>query len=176
VTRMKLTPVSAVARGVAASAVGTLAMDSLWYRRYRNGGGESGFLDWESSAGLNSWEDAPAPAKVGKILVKAVSGRELGPQYVRLVTNIMHWGYGLLLGAPYGVLVGTRRSPKLWYGLTFGVGVWSADYVVLPAFGVYKQIWKYDAETLRKDLSAHLVFGVATAATFKVLTARGARA
>jgi hypothetical protein len=176
VTRMTLTPVSAVARGVAASAVGTLAMDSLWYRRYRNGGGKSGFPDWETSAGLNSWDDGPGPAKVGKILLKAVSGRELGPEHVRLVNNITHWGYGMLAGAPYGVLVGILRSPKLRYGPPFGVGVWASGYVVLPAFGVYEPIWKYDAETLRKDLSAHLVFGVATAATFKVLTAGGARA
>ena len=174
--RKKLTPVSAVARGVAASGVGTLALDSVWYRRYRNGGGGSGFPDWETSAGLNSWDDAPAPAKVGKILVKAVSGRELGPQHARLVTNITHWGYGLLAGATYGVLAGILRSPKLRYGPPFGFGVWATGYVVLPAFGVYKPIWEYDAETLRKDLSAHLVFGVATAATFKVLTAGGARA
>ena len=37
-------------------------------------------------------------------------------------------------------------------------------YVVLPLLGVYKPIWKYDLETLEKDLSAHLVFGTATAA------------
>ena len=161
--------VSAGARGVAASAVGTLAMDSLWYWRYKREGGDSGFLDWETSASLKSWDDAPAPAKVGKILLEAVSGRELGPQHVRLVNNITHWGYGLLAGAPYGVVVRGLRSPKLWYGLPFGFGVWASGYVVLPAFGVYKPIWKYDAETLRKDLSAHLVFGAATAATFKVL-------
>jgi hypothetical protein len=34
--------------------------------------------------------------------------------------------------------------------------------------GVYKPIWKYDLETLAKDLSAHLVFGTATA--FRLLT------
>ena len=146
-------------------------MDSLWYRRYRSGGGDSGFLDWETSAGLNNWDDAPAPAKVGKILFEAVSGRELGPQHVRLVNNITHWGYGMLAGAPYGVLAGIRRSPKLRYGPPFGAAVWASGYVVLPAFGVYKQIWEYDAETLLKDLSAHLVFGTVTAATFELLTA-----
>ena len=72
-------------------------------------------------------------------------------------------------------VVGSRRSPKLWYGLPFGFGVWASGYVVLPAFGVYRPIWKYDAETLRKDLSAHLVFGTTTAAAFRVLTGGGAR-
>jgi hypothetical protein len=38
-----------------------------------------------------------------------------------------------------------------------------------PLLGVYKPIWKYDLETLRKDLSAHLVFGTATAAAFCLL-------
>ena len=40
---------------------------------------------------------------------------------------------------------------------------------LLPVLGVYKPIWKYDLETLGKDLSAHLVFGTATAAAFRLL-------
>jgi hypothetical protein len=41
--------------------------------------------------------------------------------------------------------------------------------VVLPQAGLYKQIWEYDRVTLAKDLSAHLLFGTTTAATFKAL-------
>ena len=51
----------------------------------------------------------------------------------------------------------------------FGAAVWGSGYVVLPLFGVYEPIWKYDLETLGKDLSAHLVFGTATAAAFRLL-------
>ena len=167
----KLSPVGALARGVAASAVGTLAMDSLWYRRYKKGGGESDFPGWETSVGLNSWDDAAAPAKVGKLLVERLTGREVPPRYARLLNNLTHWGYGLFAGAQYGVVVGILRSPKLRYGLPFGVGVWASGYVVLPVFGVYEPIWKYDAQTLGKDLSAHLVFGIATASAFRLLTA-----
>jgi hypothetical protein len=47
--------------------------------------------------------------------------------------------------------------------------VWAAGYAVLPALGVYRPIWEYDLETLWKDLSAHLVFGLATAGAFRVL-------
>ena len=57
-----------------------------------------------------------------------------------------------------------RAGPTCWYGLPFGAAVWAGGYVVLPLLGVYKPIWKYDLETLEKDLSAHLVFGTATAA------------
>jgi len=52
----------------------------------------------------------------------------------------------------------------------FGAAVWAGGYVVLPLLGVYKPIWKYDLETLAKDLSAHLVFGTATAAAYSILT------
>lgn len=31
-------------------------------------------------------------------------------------------------------------------------------------------MWEYDTETLWKDLNAHLVYGLATATTFRVLT------
>lgn len=42
--------------------------------------------------------------------------------------------------------------------------MWALGYVVLPQAGLYKQIWKYDVETLAKDLSAHLAYGAVTAA------------
>jgi hypothetical protein len=41
--------------------------------------------------------------------------------------------------------------------------------VVLPLLGVYQPIWKYDLDTLGDDLSAHLVFGTASAAAFSLL-------
>lgn len=39
-------------RGLVAGAVGTLAMDLVWFGRYKGGGGEGGFGDWEFSSTL----------------------------------------------------------------------------------------------------------------------------
>ena len=36
--------------------------------------------------------------------------------------------------------------------------------------GVYDDIWKYDRRTLRRDLSAHLLFGATTATAFSLMT------
>jgi len=158
-------------RGIAASALGTLAMDATLDRRYRHAGGGAGFESWESSEGLTSWENAPAPARVAKRLLEGVLRRPVSARYARLLNNVTHWGFGLGAGAAYGLLRGARRrKPKVWYGVPFGAAVWSAGYVVLPQLGVYQPIWKYDLETLAKDLSAHLVFGTATAAAFSVLS------
>ena len=159
-------------RGVAASAVGTLAMDVWLYRSYRQQGGDAGFPAWESSKGVMSWEQAPAPALVAKRLLERVLDHDVPPRYARSVNNATHWGFGLAPGAAYGLLLGSRRRLKVWYGPPFGAAVWASGYAVLPRLGVYEPIWKYDLDTLRKDLRAHLVFGTATAATFSLL-ARG---
>jgi hypothetical protein len=164
-----MTPLDSILRGVAASAVGTLAMDALLYGRYRRGGGDGAFPGWESSEGLESWENAPAPARVAKRFLEDVLHRDLSPRYARLLNNVTHWGFGLATGAGYGLLLGSRRAPKLAYGPPFGAAVWASGYVVLPLLGVYEPIWKYDRETLGKDLSAHLVFGTATGAAFSLL-------
>jgi hypothetical protein len=47
--------------------------------------------------------------------------------------------------------------------------VWASDYVTLPLAGVYQPIWEYDAQTLYKDLSAHLVFGIAADAALRLI-------
>jgi hypothetical protein len=161
-----------IARGVAASALGTLAMDASLYRRYRHNGGDGAFAGWESSDGLMSWDDAPGPALVGKLVLERVLQHEVSPRYARLLNNVTHWGYGLAAGAGYGLLAGSRRRPAVWLGLPFGAAVWASGYAVLPQLGVYEQIWKYDANTLWKDLSAHLVFGTTTAAAFSLLSHR----
>jgi hypothetical protein len=165
---MSKVPAASIVRGVAAGAVGTLAMDALLYRRYRKAGGRSAFRAWELSEGADAWETAPAPARVAKRLLEGVTRREVPARYVRPLNNVTHWGFGLANGAAYGLFAGSR-PPRVWYGLPFGAAVWAAGYAVLPQLGVYRQIWDYDLETLEKDLGAHLVFGTATAAAFSIL-------
>ena len=165
------TPLRVLWRGLAAGAVGTLAMDLLWFRRHKRSGGEAGFVDWELSRGLASWEDAGPPAQIGKRLLEALFQREVAGARAGLVSNVMHWSYGLLWAGQYGIVassLGSRPGPRS--GLAFGAIVWASDYVVLPLADVYEPIWKYDAKTLADDLSAHLLYGVATATTFRLLS------
>src|SRR5690242_13802716 len=92
------TPLGAVVRGLLAGAAGTAAMDTYLFVRYRRTGGSSSAWQWESSAGVTSWEQAPAPALVGKRLVEGLFGIELAPDRTRLVNNVMHWSYGIFNG------------------------------------------------------------------------------
>ena len=164
------TPLGAVGRGLAAGAAGTLAMDLLWYARYRRGGGKQHLLAWEFSAGLSSWDEAPVPGQVGKRLFEGLFQKKLPPQRAELVSNVTHWAYGMLNGAFYGIAAESLGQPRTCYGLPFGAGVWAVDYAVLPAAGLYKPIRDYDRQTLAKDLTAHLVYGTTTASALRLLS------
>ena len=166
-----MTPLGALFRGTTAGAVGTAAMDLLWYSRYRRGGGTQGFLEWETSAGLTGWDGAPAPALVGKRLAEGLFGIELAPTWARLTNNLTHWGTGKLWGGQYGLVAGSFGAGSVvGGGLALGTAAWGSSYVVLPLAKLYQPIWEYDAKTLAKDYSAHLVYGLTTAIAFRLLS------
>jgi hypothetical protein len=156
---------STIARGAAAGAVGTLAMDAVWYSRYRRGGGQSRFADWEVTTEVDSWQEAPAPGQMGRKLLELVTRREVPVERAPVISNTMHWAYGSSWTAAYAALLPRR---PLWAGPALGALVWSSGYVVLPLAGIYEPIWRYDLTTLAKDLSAHLVFGTAADATLRL--------
>jgi hypothetical protein len=62
-----------------------------------------------------------------------------------------------------------RRHDGRGGGLPFGIAVWTSGYLVLPEAGLDQPIWKYDAKTLARDLSAHLAYGTGTGAAFWLL-------
>jgi hypothetical protein len=157
-----------VLRGVVAGAVGTVAMDLVWYARYRRGGGESAFADWEIVRDVESWDQAPAPGQMGRKIVQTVLRRDVPVEQAPALTNVMHWAYGTTWAALYA-LRARRSSPSLLGGPGFGATVWASDYVTLPLAGLYEPIWRYDAQTLWQDLSAHLVFGTVTDLALRAL-------
>jgi len=163
-----ITPLGAVVRGALAGAAGTVALDAVNYIEYRAQGGEDRPLAWEFSARLDSWDDAPAPAQIGRRVVEGVFRIELPPSRARLVNNVMHWMYGVAWGAQYGVVAASTRRRRL-QGPLFGTMVWLSGYVVLPLAKLYQPIWEYDGQTLAKDWAGHLAYGTTTATVFRVL-------
>jgi hypothetical protein len=164
-----LTPLGAVAGGFLAGAVGTVALDTYQYLRYRRGGGTEQPLAWEFPA-VETWDQAPAPGQVARRVIEGFTQKPLPDRSASLVSTIMHWGYGSVNGAAYGVVAGSLRRPTPATGLPFGVAVWLTGYAVLPLGGLYQPIWKYDAKTLASDLGGHLVFGATTGTVFWLVT------
>ena len=65
----------------------------------------------------------------------------------------------------------SRRPAGPAKGLVFGLNVWLASLVELPALGVAPPPWKQPPAALAQDLGFHLVYGAATAAAYEAFTA-----
>ena len=147
-------------------------MDMVWFARYKRDGGEQGLLAWEFGADVKSWADVSAPGQLGKRVVEGFLQHELPERWARFTNNAVHWITGVAWGAQFGIVAGSTKRPKARWGLVLGPVVWLSGYAVLPFADLYKPIWEYDARTLAKDLSAHVVYGATTTAVFAAL-ARG---
>ena len=139
-------------------------------------GGKVAFPAWESSEGVETWEDAPAPALVAKLMLEAVLGRDVPPRYARLLNNATHWGFGFAAGAGYGLLFGSRRDPSCGTGSRSAPPSGPPDTWFSRCSASTSRSGSTTSRTLGKDVSAHLVFGTATAAAFRLLARRRASA
>lgn len=164
------TPLGAIGRGLLAGAIGTAAMtgwQTLTAKLQSGDGSEGSSAEGQEEA--DPWEEASAPAKVAKRVLEGVFGREVGPEKIGSLTEVMHWGYGTGWGAAYGVLAGTAGRSTLRGGLLFGTGVWASSYAELVPMGLYEPPWKYPPKTVALDLSYHLVYGAGVAAAYRLL-------
>jgi len=133
-------------------------MDLVWYRRYRESGGDQPFGPWETSEGTVGFEGAAAPARTAKAVAELM-GIELPDSSARSLNNGVHWMTGIAWGKAHGVIVGAIPNAGPFTGLATGVLAWATSYVVLPRLGVYEEMTSYEPEVLWQDLSAHLVYG-----------------
>jgi hypothetical protein len=77
---------------------------------------------------------------------------------------------GIRRGAAYRAV--SRKAPlaETGYGLLFGAGLWAiADEIIVPAIGLSKWAPAYPASTHVFGMASHLVFGVATDRTIKLV-------
>lgn len=154
------TPLGAVLIGLGAGAAGTAALTAVQMAEARlRGGGEQ-----ESPP--SSWEEAPAPAQVGERVAEGVFQKQVDLGDAPALTNAVHWSYGTLWGALYGLAGRSFEPSPAVGGAALGTTVWGAGYTALPTMGIYKPAWKYPVPTLAVDLARHLVYGVAVAAAF----------
>ncbi|MCW2979620.1 MAG: hypothetical protein JWO14_1347 [Solirubrobacterales bacterium] len=146
--------VSAAGCGLAAAAVGTAAMTSAQVWLY----------------GITGGQESEAPATVGEKILGAL-GVKVRKEQRPALNTAMHALYGTSWGLPFGVFFGRGGPTGPAKGLVFGLNVWLASLVELPALGVAPPPWKQPPGALAQDLAFHLVYGTATAAAYEAFTA-----
>lgn len=156
----RVTPVGAVAHGLAAGAAGTAAMTAAQTAYMKA-------VDGEAST---------TPAEVAKRVIRGVLHREVSEERTEQLNNAMHWLYGTNWGVMYGIAASGRHPRALRGGLMFGTAVWAASLVHLPAMKLAPPIWEeHSPSTIAPDLGFHLVYGVGVAAAFNLIERRPTR-
>lgn len=166
-------PLGALARGLIAGLVGTAAMTA--YQTITAIKAGSTVKQAVAPDPPDEWSDAPAPGQVGYRFLRGMFEKELPPSRATTATNVVHWAYGTAWGGLYGLAESSTEIHPLIAGAAFGSLVFANAYAALPAMGLYDPPWQYDAKTLGKDWSYHLVYGTTTAAAFRLLKPRGPR-
>jgi hypothetical protein len=152
-----------LARGIAAGVAGTAVMTAYQLAVAKSQGKPL------ATPVPHRWADAPPPAQVAKKAADAVGhGGRFTREHVPLLTNAMHWLYGVSWGAVYG-LAAHEDTDAIPGGLLFGSGVWAAAYAELVPLGIYEAPWKQSKEELALDWSYHAVYGLAVAAAYAAL-------
>jgi hypothetical protein len=145
------TPRSALFAGVAAGLAGTAVMTAV-QTAYNK---------------ANNSEGSDTPLRAAE-RVLSVADVEVPEQYEATVNNAVHWLYGAGWGAVYGLSTGGVRAGFLRGGAPFGLAVWAASLLHLPALDLAPPVWEYERDELIIDISFHLVYGISTALAFRL--------
>jgi len=108
--------------------------------------------------------------KVAQKISRSVFDHTLTASEKKTAGPAVHYGFGTLAGAVYGVLAELVPAVTLGAGAPFGTAVWlGADEISVPAFGLSGPPWESPPSVHVKALAAHLVYGVAAEGVRKLV-------
>jgi hypothetical protein len=123
-------------------------------------------LDDISLVGRQYRQDESSTATVGRLLYQRVTGSEPQAETKALLSQLVHWGYGILQGGLYGFLYTPDAGLDPTDGLIYGSGLWLfGDELAVPLLGLQSGPTTVPPDKHLNSLGAHLAYGLATALT-----------
>jgi putative membrane protein len=109
-------------------------------------------------------EDAEdATMKTADRISEALRGRHLTKDEKKEAGPVVHYAFGVLMGAVYGASVEVNPSANALAGIPFGAILFAAaDEVALPALGLSDKPVAYPLSRHLYGLVSHAVYGVTT--------------
>jgi uncharacterized membrane protein YagU involved in acid resistance len=142
--------------GIAASALMTLAG-----RAMMSGAVKAGTSPEELEAKAVQSPEGEAPTeKVAATIAEQTTGRRLDSQSKEHGGHLVHYAFGAVLGALYGLL--SSRFPRIraGSGTAYGAAVWvGATETALPLSGLSKPPGEFPFYIHAMALASHVVFG-----------------
>jgi putative membrane protein len=104
-----------------------------------------------------------ATVKTANTVARPLLHRELTSAEKRWAGPVVHYAFGVLVGAVYGYLVRTAPHAGDGRGTLYGSAVWlAADEISVPAFGLGPPPLQTPPGSHIKALASHLVYGFTT--------------
>jgi uncharacterized membrane protein YagU involved in acid resistance len=165
------TPLGALARGLAAGALGSAAQD-VFFRATRAvtpPTPKDVFTPPDPEQ-----RDETATQTVARRLVAYFMQRPLSPAAKAKGGILVHYAFGAALGGAYGLLYETLPVLRRPAGVVaFGIGAWvTGDDLILPAFRLAAGPAAYPLKTHAYAIAAHLVFAAAVATAYRAMRPR----
>jgi putative membrane protein len=105
----------------------------------------------------------PSTVKVAEIISINVLRHRLSEREKKIAEPIVHYSFGTIMGAWYGLLSEAIPLATTGHGALYGAVVWlGADEIALPALKVSNNPFKYPISVHASALSAHAVYGITT--------------
>ncbi|HWR50742.1 MAG TPA: DUF1440 domain-containing protein [Bryobacteraceae bacterium] len=158
-----------VSRGLIAGSCGGLAgawcmnqFQSAWSRVSKAVRSQKDEQSSEFAGGQSSQRQSdPATVQAAARLVHGVFGRDLTPKEKKVADPVMHYSFGTVTGAAYGIAAEVVPEAAAGAGLPFGAAVWlGADEIAVPALGLSKPAWESPLSTHVYALASHFVYGL----------------
>ncbi|MCU1262861.1 MAG: hypothetical protein JWO80_5746 [Bryobacterales bacterium] len=131
---------------------------------------------WQAAAekvqpGQNSGGGDDATVKTAQAVLRSVAHRDLKPHEKKRAGAAVHYIYGTLIGAAYGLLATRARAVAAGRGTAYGAAVWLAgDEIAVPALGLGKSPKEAPLSSHANALASHLVYGAVTDSVFRLLS------
>ncbi len=117
-----------------------------------------------------TFSDEPATMQAASAMSEAIAGRRLSEAEKRVGGSVVHYAFGAVTGAFYGVLCEARPEAAAGGGLPFGAAVWLvADEVGVPLAGFADNPLQYPVARHASALATHLAFGATVEAARRIL-------
>ncbi len=117
---------------------------------------------------LQQQEDSTV--KVASLALRLV-GRTLAEHEKPLAGTIVHYAFGAVVGAVYGVVAKVVPLVTAAFGLPFGIAVWLGAHVIMvPALGLAEPPTRQPLGKEAHEFGLHLVYGVVTELVRRLLS------
>ncbi len=108
-------------------------------------------------------EGEDSTIKTASAISEGIAQHKLTPEQKKIAGPAVHFGFGGMTGAAYGVAAELIPEVTTGYGVPFGTAVWLGAHVItVPALGLSKPITESSMPKEATELAAHFLYGAVT--------------